>query len=478
CITQMGDDNGTGMGDASKAILTAETMEMDMPAHSEHNKQMLAEFDRRRRARTLTLPTDDVQVKLKLRMLNQPICLFGEEILDRRERLRAHLSNMDEEQVAAILHSDRMTQEQQEQDTETWYYRGPAGLKEARVNIADYSLRRAKTRLEKSRREAVETTQQEKALARQEAHKLVQTFQLHGSQVADSRPCPFVEFSPDGNHVVTAGWSGQPTVWKRDSGEKLVRYAGHTAQCGSARFHPGAFMSQPKTAVNVASCSHDGGVLLWSLEKETPLLELENHGNRVNRIAFHPSGKYLASACYDHSWRLFDIEVGEELLYQTGHSKSVTDVSFQGDGSLALSTGLDCYGRLWDLRTGRCIMFLDGHTREVLSGEFLPNGYLCITASADNTCRVWDVRMRRCAYTMAAHTNAVSRVRVDPGGQYVVTSSFDCSLKIWSTESWQPLRHLQGHEMKVMGVDISPDSKWIVSASFDRTFKLWTASDY
>lgn len=38
-------------------------MDMDEPIESEHNKAMLAEFERRRRARTLTLPTDDVQVR-------------------------------------------------------------------------------------------------------------------------------------------------------------------------------------------------------------------------------------------------------------------------------------------------------------------------------------------------------------------------------------------------------------------------------
>lgn len=39
-----------------------------------HEKEVLAEFDRRRKARTLTLPTDDVQVKLLLRRCNEAIC--------------------------------------------------------------------------------------------------------------------------------------------------------------------------------------------------------------------------------------------------------------------------------------------------------------------------------------------------------------------------------------------------------------------
>uniref|UniRef100_A0A183DFK8 Cytochrome P450 n=1 Tax=Gongylonema pulchrum TaxID=637853 RepID=A0A183DFK8_9BILA len=37
-------------------------------------REVMAEFERRRRARTLTLPTDDGHVKLLLRKLDEPIC--------------------------------------------------------------------------------------------------------------------------------------------------------------------------------------------------------------------------------------------------------------------------------------------------------------------------------------------------------------------------------------------------------------------
>lgn len=43
-----------------------------------HEKEVLAEFDRRRKARNLTLPTDDVQVKLMLRRCNEPICKYND----------------------------------------------------------------------------------------------------------------------------------------------------------------------------------------------------------------------------------------------------------------------------------------------------------------------------------------------------------------------------------------------------------------
>ncbi|CAI4227549.1 unnamed protein product [Auanema sp. JU1783] len=454
----------------------SERMAID-PIHGQQDAQVLAEFERRRKARTLTLPTDDVQVKLRLRRLNQPICLFGEDILDRRERLRAILSTLSEDQVTAILHTDEAYVEKPDEETTTWYHRGPPSLRAARVAIADFSLRRAKARLESAREELTKPSH-EKALARQEAHKWVQQLNLHASQVADNRPVAFCEFSPDSEHIVTAGWSGQPCLWKRETCAPVMRYTGHQSQCGCARFHPGAFVANDPSTLNVASSGHDGTVYLWSLDQETPLAQLESHPARVSRIAFHPNGRHLATACFDSSWRMFDVETGEDLLFQEGHAKSVSDVAFQCDGSVALTAGHDCYGRVWDMRTGRCIMFLDGHTKEIHAVEWMPNGYEMVTGSADNSLKIWDLRMRKCTYTMPAHTSVVSRVRADSKGQYIISSSFDCTLKLWSATGWQPLRQLQGHDTKIMCVDISPDGKWIISAAFDRTFKIWCQSEY
>lgn len=41
-----------------------------------------------RKAKNLPIPTNDKEVKLRLREMQQPICLFGENAGDRRERLR------------------------------------------------------------------------------------------------------------------------------------------------------------------------------------------------------------------------------------------------------------------------------------------------------------------------------------------------------------------------------------------------------
>lgn len=70
---------------------------------------------------------------------------------------------------------------------------------------------------------------------------------------------------------------------------------------------------------------------------DAPLATMKGHADRICRVAFHPSGDYVASASFDTSWRLWDVGTAKELLLQEGHSKEVYAVEFQDDGALVAS---------------------------------------------------------------------------------------------------------------------------------------------
>lgn len=65
----------------TRASTIAESME---PAYSinagEADKQVLAEFERRKRAFQIAVPTDDGRVRQRLRDIGEPQCLFGEGV--------------------------------------------------------------------------------------------------------------------------------------------------------------------------------------------------------------------------------------------------------------------------------------------------------------------------------------------------------------------------------------------------------------
>ncbi|CAH1108802.1 unnamed protein product [Psylliodes chrysocephalus] len=452
---------------------TSEYMELE-DAMSRDKQALLEEFERRRKARSINVSTDDAEVKRNLRQLGEPICLFGEGPADRRSRLRDILSRIGEDAVIRREAEEERKLYEKDQET-TWYHEGPESLRIARLWIAEYSLPRAKERLEEARRQ-FDLPAATKTSRTQELQKKIQAMSIYCSQIGDTRPISYCQFSPNSELLATASWSGLCKVWSIPDCELKQTLKGHTCNVGAIVFHPKATLDQEEKICNMASCAADGSVKLWDFVSEEPIADIEGHmPHRVSRIAFHPSGRFLGTCCFDNSWRLWDLHQCQEVLHQEGHVKPVYCISFQGDGSVCATGGMDAFGRVWDLRTGRCIMFMEGHLKGILGIDFSSNGHHIATASEDNACKIWDLRKRSILYTIPAHTNLISDVKFQKfTGNYLATASYDNTVKIWTSKTWQPLKTLSGHDGKIMCMDIAPNDQYIVSSSYDRTFKLWT----
>lgn len=455
------------------SVSTAETIELD--DESESHAELLAEFERRKRARQIQVSTDDGEVKALLRQQGEPICLFGEGPADRRERLRQLLALLGERATKKQQAQEKLEKKKKDElNSVTWYHEGSESLKAARLFLAEFSLNRAGLRIAEAKKNAQLTDAQRNALAT-ERHNIMRTCTIGASQIGDDRPLSFCRFSPSSKVLATASWSGLCKLWSIPDCEEIITLRGHKTNVGAIVFHPKSTISLDEGACNIASCSQDGAVKLWSLESEEPIADIEGHAPyRVSRLEYHPSGRFLGTCCFDNSWRFWDLEAQEEVLHQEGHSRPVYCLSFQNDGALAATGGLDGFGRVWDLRTGRCVMFMEGHLKSILGIDFSPNGYQIATGSEDNTVKIWDLRKVSCQYTIPAHTNLISMVKYQPdSGYYLISTAFDKTAKIWSYPDWAPLKTLAGHEGKVFSVDISPCQKYVATCSYDRTFKLW-----
>ncbi|KAL0280002.1 UNVERIFIED_CONTAM: hypothetical protein PYX00_001432 [Menopon gallinae] len=413
---------------------------------SKDRAALLEEFERRKRARQIHVSTDDEQVKKNLRQLGEPICLFGEGPADRRSRLRDLLSKLGEDAIQRKQEEEENRIQQEKDQETTWYHEGPPALRIARRWLALYSLPRARRRIKEAQADA-QQPETSRTARRNEVHKKIQAVTIHSSQIGDTRPISYCQFSPNSQYLATASWSGLCKLWSVPKCELIRTYRGHNCNVGAVIFHPKATLTDEPTVCSLASCAADGSVKLWALENEEPIADIEGHApNRVSKLAFHPSGRFLGTCCYDSSWRLWDLEQQQEVLHQEGHCKAVHCISFQNDGSVAATGGID----------------------------FSPDCYHIATGSEDNTCKIWDLRKRECIYTIPAHMNLIADLKFQKaGGYFFVTASYDNSAKVWSNKTWQPLRTLSGHDNKVMSVDISLDSQFIATSSYDRTFKLW-----
>ncbi|KAK0489156.1 WD40-repeat-containing domain protein [Armillaria novae-zelandiae] len=453
------------------------------------NRVILEELERKKKARSMAVPTDDNRVKIRLREIGEPITLFGERAADRRDRLIYVLSQINAARGDDAMHLDEDESSESEDEEEEFYSPGSLELLEARRRIAEYSLPRAQKRVAQQRIDSKMDLGKIVDI-RKKVFGEVKKYANLGSQIGDERPISQVRFAPNNEILATSSWSGTVKLWNVPACTPIRSLRGHSDRVGGVAWHPEATRSLSPNAANLASGAGDGNVNLWSLNKvpDAPLSVMKGHQGRVCRVAFHPSGDYVASASFDTTWRLWDVVTAKELLLQEGHSKEVYSVEFQNDGALVASGGLDAIGRVWDLRTGRTAMVLDGHVQAIYAIGFSPNGYQIATGAGDDTIRIWDLRSLKALYTIPAHLSNVSdRKRRKAktakeewdyrSGLFFASSGYDGLVKIWSADDWQLLRTLSTDAGKVMSVDISSDGNLIASGTYNRNFQLFAPED-
>lgn len=472
---------------------------------AERASAILSQFERKRRAAAMAVPTDDTRVRKRLRELGEPITLFAEGPGDRRDRLRELLTDLQERQAGAedVEMEDAEGEEGEEEgeQQEEFYTEGTDELLEARKAIARFSLPRAKARVARLKDES-RIPLGTHVKHRKAVKEKLQNFDLYGSQIAGDRPVSICRFAPDGQTIAAGNWAGGIKLLSVPNLDEKASLKAHTDRVGGLSWMPGATLPQSNvspSSANLISGGGEGNIHLWSLDQDKPLATLSGHSGRVCRTEFHPSGRFAASASYDTTWRLWDVETTTELQLQEGHSREVYTVSFNNDGSLLASGGLDSIGRIWDLRTGRTVMILEGHIREIFGMDWGVDGYRVLSGSGDGWVKCWDLRQVRNTGGIGAHKSVVSDLRWYKGaeaasylpstesgqmevddtpqpkksGTFFVSSGFDKNVNIFSADDWSLVKSLSGHSGNVLSTDVSDDAKWIASCGHDRTVKLW-----
>lgn len=164
----------------------------------------------KRQAFAMAVPTNDVSVRARLRRLGEPITLFGEREMERRDRLREVMLRLETEgQLDRLLRAHEEEQqavvvpaEDEGPHVYPFFTEGSRELRDARTWIAKYSLVRAAERLERARRRREDPDEDEEAEAREVAGQ-ARELALECSEIGDDRPLTGCAFSHDGTLLAT-----------------------------------------------------------------------------------------------------------------------------------------------------------------------------------------------------------------------------------------------------------------------------------
>ncbi|MGC9502989.1 toll/interleukin-1 receptor domain-containing protein [Baaleninema sp.] len=289
-----------------------------------------------------------------------------------------------------------------------------------------------------------------------------QVFTGHRDKIWD------VDFSPDGNLIVTASSDNTAIIWDLE-GKPLRRLRAHTNWVRSVSFSP--------DGKALVTGSDDNTVKLWNVSGVL-LKTFVGHDASVRSVVFSPDGNTIVSGSDDTTIRLRSIE-GAVVEILQGHRSGIKGVRFSPD-NLVASVGTDNTLKMWK-RDGAQLLRSIEYDAGLRNVNFTPNGEFMITASYDNSLQLWNVNdvlaldeatpVRR----FVGHTSTIKNLSISPDGQMMASASSDGSVRFWNVNDGTVLKVLEGvHDPEVTDVSFSPDGSRLVSVGGEGKLKVWT----
>jgi WD40 repeat protein len=309
-----------------------------------------------------------------------------------------------------------------------------------------------------------------------------------------------VDFSPNGDLIVSASDDKTIKLWDTDTGRLVKTLSGHSHFVRCVAFSSDGTL--------VASGSVDRTIKLWNVSTGAEVATLEGHKDTISGLAFSPDGKYLASSAVNDtetklwdiktrtearsienqysfsnvefspdgrylalvgSWlRIFDLQKGE--IAQVIKHFSPTSVSFSPDGEL-----LACGGggglSLLNARSGEVVKQISKKT--MIDTAYSPDGKYILSSSYDETARLWDVQSGLEIRAFEGHKDDILSLAFSPDGQQIITGSADFTVKLWDVEGGTEVQSYEGRSASVNSILYSPSGRFIISGSADKTIKIW-----
>jgi WD40 repeat protein len=164
--------------------------------------------------------------------------------------------------------------------------------------------------------------------------------------------------SPDGQRIGSGSFDDSVRLWDANSGRELKTLKGHTQAVVGLDFSPDGKL--------LVTGGDDSTIRFWRASDGAPLKTVDN-GRHVDKIAFSPDGRWIASGGHPHG------TVGELWHQLTGGG---------GDGDAV---------RIWRASDAALVANLP-HPDDAYLVEFSRDGRWLVTSGEDNRFRLWRLR--------------------------------------------------------------------------------------
>ncbi len=154
-----------------------------------------------------------------------------------------------------------------------------------------------------------------------------------------------IAWSPDGSGLITAG-SDDLVIWNMTTGRRSG-LIDHRSSIRTCAFSP--------NGRHIVTAGYNKTINFFDTSTGNALGTLQGHTDTILSVAFSPDGKRLVSGSEDGTAKVWDVGAARGLMNLTGHGGYVYDVAYSPTGNLIATAGGDSRVIIWNAATGEQI---------------------------------------------------------------------------------------------------------------------------
>ena len=290
-------------------------------------------------------------------------------------------------------------------------------------------------------------------------------------RVAHDHSVKSLALSPNGKYLVTGSEDGTARLWDTLGGTQVGRIYHHD------RIH-GIALQPVQIGHMLAVTGGDGWIQLSLLEEQTLRFVTRcYHEKRVHALAFHPTGKVMASASEDHTVRIWDTSTGASRSVMP-YQAPVYAVAFSHDGSYLAYGGGTGHICVYDYEQSTLIATLV-HPTPVTMVSFGSERHIIVVGSQDEIVRVWDLH-NSCEEPKAQvkHACRITAVACSNDGQWIASASEDgvVCLGRWVSGDLQTQPLFDEKVSAINALAFSPDGSYLATTNHEGATMIWETS--
>lgn len=276
-------------------------------------------------------------------------------------------------------------------------------------------------------------------------------------------PARAVDFTVDGDNLITGSEDRTVRIWAVANGEEKQRLSAHAAVNCLGVSRSGGLM---------AAGSDDGMVYVWGVRDGRELITLKGPTGAVRAVAFSPSGQFVAGGGNDQAVQVWDVKAGGRLKYDLRvHDDNVTCLAFSPDEKLLVSGSEDRQVLVWNVESGQVVARITGHSAAVWAVAFTPDGRGIVSASSDRSVQMWDRTTQKNLRRYQGHKGPVRALAMPRDGRWLASGSDDRTIRFWDVGSGRELHRLDLRS-GVSSLACSPNGAYLAYACFEPVARL------